>query len=620
LFEWHNLISLTQNMAVVVLFLVIGNRLSPSVIHLSERLGNLIRGLLFGVAGILSMLIPYHPGIGVLAPLYPIFGALSAWLGGPVSALATLVCMIGIRLLLGGAGITAGMVSILAAASIGLLYRAYRKPDLEHRFRFVHPLLIGILVTLTSVSSAILLPASVRTEWFWRCASGAVVVFPASSILIHYFMNMEWTRKRRYAIDEETGLMSSAPFIRHLHKLIRSRVPFSLALLDLDGSQTIKAINCKMSRAQLLKQAGQRLKNGLPDNASVCRFEGEEFLIVLPAPAAKKIPPESHQLWNELQTLLTSPYLVNDQLYHLTVHIGVTAYWDEELTVEQLIPRAYAALHLAKESRVQQTVHYHEKLTEQIRRRTMIEVYVRTALADNQFNLHYQPQYEVDSGKLRGFEALIRWRHPELGAIEPKELLPIAESTKTLIPIGEWIIRRSCLTLLQVAPSPSELTIAVNVAAQQLLDPGFPEAVERILSDTGLAPHRLELEVKELSIVGFMDQAEHAMRKLRSLGVRLALDDYGLTSASAACLRLLPVHIVKIDNNLLLELTESSGGDASVSLLEEVKRQRCEIVAMRLETYGQLAFFKKNECEFAQGHLLGMPMDGDSLLSLVDAP
>lgn len=297
----------------------------------------------------------------------------------------------------------------------------------------------------------------------------------------------------------------------------------------------------------------------------------------------------------------------------------MTTYANEYITVEELLQRVYAAIQHAKDSGLQQTVHYHDWLTMQIRRRTMIEVHIRAALQHNQLYLQYQPQYEVRSGKLRGFEALLRWEHPELGSVEPEEFISIADRTDTLLPIGAWVIRQACMTIAQAAPSPSALTISVNLTASQLLDPGFATIVEQVLDDTGIEPHRLEFEIAEQALSGLLDQAELPMKRLRALGIRLTIDDYKMEAATLIYWRKFPIQAVKIDNNLLQEKLASSHEELSESLFEAIKQLQCDIVAMRLETYEQLAFYKKNDCQFAQGNLLGRPMDSELLPALISA-
>ncbi len=297
---------------------------------------------------------------------------------------------------------------------------------------------------------------------------------------------------------------------------------------------------------------------------------------------------------------------------------ALDTYRDEAVTSRGPIPDARAALRHTPDSGMQEALRPKENFSKQALRLTMIERHVRTALRQDQFYLNYQPQYEVRSGSLRGFEALLRWEHPELGNVRPGEFIPVAESVQAMAPIGEWVIREACRTLNRAAPSPSPLTMAVNVSANQLLEPGFADVVRRVLAETGLSPHRLEFEIAEPSLSGMFELAEQTMRPLRALGVRIALDNCGFNAAALSRFGKLPFQAVKIG----CVPPQGSSDDydrESGFMLEAIRGRQCEIVATRLETYEQLAFCKKNNCHFAQGNLLCRPMDGEGLSGLIAA-
>ncbi|XID94666.1 EAL domain-containing protein [Paenibacillaceae bacterium WGS1546] len=617
MFDWENFVNLAENMAIVILFILVGNRLNLAWTHPNRHLRRAIIGLLFGMAGILSMLLPFPGGYGSLAPMYPIVAALSAWVGGPLSGLVTAGSLIGFRLGLGGVGIEAGIASIAAAASIGALYRVLKPADGKHAMPIVHPLLIGLCVAASSSALSFLLPEAMRAAWLSRSAPSVFLIFPLSFLLFHFFMTAERPGKRRSAIDETTGLMHSGLFMKQLRKRIQARQPFDLAILDLSGYKKTNAMNGESARAELLRQVGQRLASWLPERGSVCRLEGEDFLVCLAGGGPAANAEASPDTWNELSKHLSTPYWVNGRQYFLSIPIGTTAYSGDIASAEQLLPRAYAALQHAKDSAGLRSVQYHEKLTERIRQRSLIEAHIDNALPNGQLSLRYQPQYEIATGRLRGFEALLRWEHPELGAVEPDSFLPVAERTHAIVPIGEWAIREACRTLNQVAPVPSELTMSVNLSREQLLEPGFPEAVNAILSDTGVAPNRLEFELKESELSASIEAAEKPIKKLRALGVRLALDDFGFGSSSISCIRKLPIQLVKIDNGRMPDIESLSDREVNGSLIRLVKRLDYGIVAKRLETYEQLAFLKAYQCDYAQGNLLGHPLTNDQLPSVI---
>ncbi|QTH45434.1 EAL domain-containing protein [Cohnella sp. LGH] len=617
--NWLSLIDLMQHMAVVILFLVIGYRLVPAGIHRRIALRNGIYGLLFGAAGISTMLFPLHEQAGTLAPMYFIVAGLAAWLGGPLSALVSDAGMIGVRIVIGGAGLETGIATILLATAIGLAFWRYRPQDRNRRLYFIHPVLFGVLVSIMGFGvAAVILPEEVRSSWLQRYTPSMFLLFPVFSVLVHYFISSEWTRKRRNGIEDMNKVMSPKLFREQLSGWIQARTPFCLALLDIDG-ETVQRLNRELSRTHLRHQVVQRLQIWLPSHSAACWLEGEQLLIAMTGSPTRKLPYVPPGTWDELQTLLSSPYWINKRLYHLTPRIAVTTCAEEDIAVDELLQRIYAALQHATAPGLQQAVHDHDWLTLQIRRRTMIEVHIRTALQQKQLYLQYQPQYEVRSGRLRGFEALLRWQHPELGSVEPEEFIPIADQTGALLPIGAWVIRQACMTVAQAIPAPSSMTISVNLSASQLLDPGLAAIVEQALADTGIEPHRLEFEIAEQALSGLLEQAELPMKRLQALGVRLTIDDYKMEADTLIHWRKLPIQSVKIDNTLLQEKLASSNEELSDSLFEAIKQLQCDIVAMRLETYEQLAFYKKNDCQFAQGNLLGRPMDSDRLQALVVA-
>ncbi len=439
-------------------------------------------------------------------------------------------------------------------------------------------------------------------------------------IRFQYFRNVEWTRQRELNVDDITRLQPFKPFKAKLQKQIRTRTPFVLTLIHIDKFKTINAFNSIAVKHELIKQISKRLTQWLPAGSSACRLEGEEFLICMTDPSKKKLPEIDAEFWNEMQTLLSSPYLIEHQLCHVTISTGMTTYIGDNMTVDQILPHAYAALQLAQESGVNHTAQYHEKLTEQIRHRTLIEVYLRTALQEGQLSLHYQPQYELQTGTLRGFEALMRWNHPVLGSIPPCDFIPVAEETRLIIPMGEWALRQACETLQRLSPAPSNLTISVNISGIQLLDEHFPTQVSNAITGSGLLAERLELEMKESTLISSLDIAERQLKSLQKLGVRLALDDFGTDYSSMNnYLRRLPFHLIKIDKSFIQDIGNDSEQELTESMIHFIKQLRYGIVAEGLETYEQLVYMKKFRCDFGQGYLFSKPLPDDQLPSLIQA-
>jgi len=613
----HDVIGLVQNLAVVIVFILIGNRLSPSSIHLNAPLRRLMIGLLFSAAGALSMTMPLLGSSGFSVSMKAVVAAMAGWLGGPLSAAVAGSVMILIRAAIGGTGVSVGIATVAIAAAIGSIYHFFRPADRLRPLQVVHPVAIGLLVALSGLGWSRMLPSAgsegVPMDAPWE----VLIVFPVASVLIHYFMNVEWSRKRKFAIDEATGLMRFEQLRLQLDKKISAGTPFYLALIDVNGYKAINAIHCEKTRSELLRQIGQRLARWIPENGRASRIEGEDFVVVLSDPATMKLPRIGPEFWDGMLAALSSPYWIHNRLYNVGFSTGYTTFEGGGATVDELLPYAYAALQQAKESGSKMTVQYHEKLSEQIRRRTYLEVHIRSAVSRNQLTIRYQPRYRLDTGLLIGFEASLTWRHPELGDVGEQEFLPIAEEMHAAAELGEWAIRQVCLALLQAAPAPSDLTMSLCVTGSQLTDGKFPELVRSVVEETGIAPERLELQLREQTLADKLDAMEPQLRKLHEYGIRLSLDGFGTASSASVYLNNLPFDLIKIDRALFQASLTREDRDFSEPMIRFIKQLRFDLLATGLDTYEQLAYLKKNRCDYAQGSLFGQPLSEDQLNAVV---
>lgn len=268
-----------------------------------------------------------------------------------------------------------------------------------------------------------------------------------------------------------------------------------------------------------------------------------------------------------------------------------------------------------QENRV--TDRQNEKPAEQGSEQTHMEIFLRTSIQEGQLSLHYQPQYNLQIGSLRGFEALIRWNHPKLGSVKPMDFIPLAEETRLIIPIGEWVLQEACRALQQIAPSPSKLTISVNISAVQLMDMQFLDRVKKVLADTGLDPSRLELELTESKLISSLEMASLQLKNLQLLGIQVALDDFGIGYSSLNYLRKLPFDIIKIDKCFIDDIGQIHEQEVFSSMIQLIKQLRYKIVAEGIESYDQLSFLKKVNCDFAQGYLFSEPVPEDQLYALI---
>jgi EAL domain-containing protein (putative c-di-GMP-specific phosphodiesterase class I) len=251
-----------------------------------------------------------------------------------------------------------------------------------------------------------------------------------------------------------------------------------------------------------------------------------------------------------------------------------------------------------------------------VRERRLLEHDLRNAIPRGELKLVYQPQKCIRTGKIVGFEALLRWRHPTRGDISPAEFIPLAEDTGIILQIGEWVLRTACR---EAATWKEPLTVAVNVSAVQIHNANFAHAVHEILFETGLAAARLELEITETALIRDLNRALATLRRIKILGVRIAMDDFGTGYSSLSNLRAFPFDKIKIDGSFIKSVNVNDQGAAIVrSVLGLGRALNLHVLAEGVETSAELDFLKNELCNEAQGFLLGRPADIETFRRLTN--
>jgi EAL domain-containing protein (putative c-di-GMP-specific phosphodiesterase class I) len=249
-----------------------------------------------------------------------------------------------------------------------------------------------------------------------------------------------------------------------------------------------------------------------------------------------------------------------------------------------------------------------------VRERRLLEHDLRNAIPRGELRLVYQPQKCIDTGHVVGFEALLRWRHPTRGDVSPVEFIPLAEDTGIILPIGEWVLRTACS---EAATWSQPLTVAVNISAVQIHNANFAHAVHEILFETGLTPGRLELEITETALIRDLNRALATLRRIKMLGVRIAMDDFGTGYSSLSNLRAFPFDKIKIDGSFIKLVNINDQGAAIVrSVLGLGRALNLLVLAEGVETADELDFLKKEFCNEAQGFLLGRPAEIETFRQL----
>lgn len=250
--------------------------------------------------------------------------------------------------------------------------------------------------------------------------------------------------------------------------------------------------------------------------------------------------------------------------------------------------------------------YYESGMDRAARMRRQIAADLRMAIVRDEFHLLYQPQHTVVSGRLTGYEALIRWNHSRLGVVSPDVFIPVAEETGEIIAIGQWVLRRACS---DAALWPDDLTVAVNLSAIQLMQPDLVRHVAQVLIDSGLPARRLVLEITESAIIADKARALHVLRQIKALGISIAMDDFGTGYSSLSTLRAFPFDKIKLDRSFMTELDQEPQSAAIVrAVLALGESLSIPVLAEGVETVEQLAFLREQGCQEAQGYLLGRPM------------
>ncbi|OYU37101.1 EAL domain-containing protein [Novosphingobium sp. PASSN1] len=432
-------------------------------------------------------------------------------------------------------------------------------------------------------------------------------------------------------------------------RLPESREGLAVLVIDLDG---FKAINDKYGHhagdivlvetarrfdAVITSRMGGRRNGDQPGwRATLARVGGDEFVVVLDALADPGI---ALDLSGALIEALKAPIRVADEFVNVGLSIGIAHSGPGYASVEQLRQDADLAMYEAKSGGHGGVVTFSEALGSERRNRMALENELRDAIREKQFTLFYQPIFALGGaaissgaigsanrrGRLRGFEALIRWNHPDQGLVEPGHFIPAAEAGGLIVFIGDWVLRQACSAMarlhadlarsgLQAGELPY---ISINIAPQQFLQPSFSAHVQRVLLETGVLPELVRLEVTEGVAIIDPDQTRQVLEQVRSWGVKTSLDDFGTGYSSLSYLQNLPFDTLKIDRSFIASMDDPKSRKIIRAILDLASNLNLSVVAEGIETGEQGASLREMGCEFGQGYHLGRPLDEASAFALI---
>ncbi|MCD6069931.1 MAG: hypothetical protein K0S42_447 [Microvirga sp.] len=422
--------------------------------------------------------------------------------------------------------------------------------------------------------------------------------------------------------DALTGLPNRVVLRNQLEQALASKRPngrtIAVSYLDLDHFKDVNDSFGHETGDELLKAVAERLQDCIPAVEGqvrnlISRFGGDEFAILQ---TGIRRPDESAALASRIVEALREPFSVNGQEIFIGTSIGI-ALAQGPVTSSQILKHADMALYHAKADGRGTFRFFELDMDAQLQARRALEVDLRKAMGAGEFELFYQPQINIKANEIGGYEALLRWRHPERGLVSPAEFIPVMEDTGLISPLGDWIIEQACK---DAATWPRNIRVAVNLSPVQFRSRGVMQSVGRALAASGLAPERLELEITESVLLQDTEMTVSMLHQLRSLGVRIAMDDFGTGYSSLSYLRRFPFDKIKIDQSFVREMSQRAD---CLAIVQSVANLGASLgmptVAEGIETEDQLRQVQSAGCTDAQGYYFGRPRPARDLVHTLAA-
>ncbi len=428
--------------------------------------------------------------------------------------------------------------------------------------------------------------------------------------------------------DSLTGLPNRNFFKQSIKKELahaeRHGKTVGLLFLDLDHFKHINDSFGHVAGDQILRQVADRITQcvRISDNAGrmeapfsdphVTRFGGDEFAVMLTDIGRIE---DAARVAQRLIESLSEPFIIETHEVFIGASIGITVYPMGGRDADTLLKNADIAMYHAKDSGRNNYQFFTKSMNSLAFERLTLETRLHKGLEHDEFRLYYQPQLDLKTGKIAGVEALIRWQQPEMGLVSPLEFIPMAEETGLIVPIGEWVIRTACAQnkAWQKAGFPP-VRMAINLSSRQLKHKELIAVVTGALTDTGLEPGWFELELTESCIMQTREDPLIILNQLKSIGIRLSIDDFGIGYSSLSHLKRFPVNTLKIDRSFVKDVPEDSETKAIIrAMIAMAKGLNMKIIAEGVQTVEQLKFLQEQECDWMQGYLFSPPVPGDEM-------
>lgn len=473
----------------------------------------------------------------------------------------------------------------------------------------------NLYIVVGSLAEIISMVKQPDTTWdVWSFVSIiSILIIGVGFILCHYEKLKSELKYLAYH-DTLTGFFNKKTFINKLNIEIeeskKHNKKCAVFCIDFDNFKLVNDTLGHDYGDEFLKSISQKLRECISGDDVIARFGGDEFNIL-----QKNIKgiDEARKLVNKILKKFKSPVVVDNYEFDITASIGVILYPDDACIADELLKKSDIAMYEAKNKGKNQYKIFKNYMNEELNRKMHIQKKLKEAVKNKSFTVHYQPQIDIRTGKISGMEALVRWIDPEEGMISPNEFIPLSEENGLILQISEFVLRDACDKNKQWnALRNSKLSISVNVSVVQLNQKNFVDIVKKVLDETGLEPQYLTLEITESILIKSLECNIRKLDKLRKLGVRIALDDFGKGYSSLSYIMNLPIDILKIDKCFVDEITRDPKKQSIMeSIILLAQKIDLKVVAEGVEVKEQYDILRKQNCDKIQGYYFSKPLSAE---------
>jgi len=442
-------------------------------------------------------------------------------------------------------------------------------------------------------------------------AAGQMIGFASLVQDVTERMNTERTIHYMAHHDALTGLPNRRLMQDRLHQAImaarRKQRHVGVLFTDLDRFKVVNDTLGHDTGDFILKEIARRLVSCVREVDTVCREGGDEFIVILPE---LERPEHARTVADKILKELARPIEIGGHEIHVTPSIGISHYPNDATDVQQLLKQADNAMYQAKDAGRNTVRFFTNDLNYLLAKRLEIETKLRRAIDHEEFFLRYQPQVDIATGRICGMEALIRWNDPEKGEVFPSDFIFVAEELGLIVPIGEWVFKTACQQLKQWEDDRlPPITVSINISPRQFMSRRLVSSLLALVRETGADPRRIELEITETMIMRNIEQSIETLAQLRSVGMQVAVDDFGVGYSSLNQLTRLPASSMKIDRSFIMNVPDDpSAGSITQTIIAMARQLKLRVIAEGVENRAQLDFLRQHHCEAFQGYFFSKPV------------